>query len=68
MTLKGLGINANGNYMVDFYRERFFSSDLPKKKVLLLIQGVSQHWTPKNLAKSQALYKIRHLDNFQVSS
>ena len=31
-------------------------------------QGVSQHWTPENLAKSQALYKIRHLKNIQVSS
>ena len=34
----------------------------------LLVQGVSRHWTPENLAKSQALYKIRHLENIQVSS
>ena len=32
------------------------------------VQGVSRHWTPENLAKSQALYKIRHLENIQVSS
>ena len=32
------------------------------------VQGVSRHWTPENLAKSQAPYKIRHLENFQVSS
>ena len=31
------------------------------------IQGVPRHWTPGNLAKSQALYKIRHLENIQVS-
>ena len=32
------------------------------------VQGVSRHWTPENLAKSQALYKIRHLENIQVSN
>ena len=31
----------------------------------LQLQGVSQHWTPEN---SQALYKIRHKEKFQVSS
>ena len=29
------------------------------------LQGVPRHWTPKNVAKSQALYKIRHLENIQ---
>ena len=32
------------------------------------LQGVSRKWTPGNLAKSQALYEIRHLKNIQVSS
>ena len=35
---------------------------------LWLLQGVPQHWTPEDLAKSQALYEIRHLENIQVSS
>ena len=34
----------------------------------LIIQGVPGHWTPGDLAKSQALYEIRHLENIQVSS
>ena len=35
---------------------------------MFMVQGVSRHWTPENLAKSHALYKIRHLENIQVSS
>ena len=34
----------------------------------LCLDLVSQHRTPKNLAKSQALYKIKNLENIQVSS
>ena len=33
-----------------------------------IVQGVPQHWTPGNLAKSQALNEIRHLESIQVSS
>ena len=32
------------------------------------VQGVPRHWTPGDLAKSQAPYEIRHLENIQVSS
>ena len=37
-------------------------------QIQLNIQGVPRHWTPGDLAKSQALYEIRHLENIQVSS
>ena len=36
--------------------------------LILQVQGVPRHWTPEDLAKSQALYEIRHLENIQVSS
>ena len=32
------------------------------------LQGVPPHWTPGDLAKAQALYGIRHLENILVSS
>ena len=37
-------------------------------KEINILQGDSRDWTPKNLAKSQALNKIRYLENFQVST
>ena len=46
----------------------FFFISLFLFSTLWLLQGVPQHWTPEDLAKSQALYEIRHLENIQVSS
>ena len=47
---------------------RLFETLFMELVVPILVQGVPRHWTPGNLAKSQAIYKIRHLENFQVSS
>ena len=40
----------------------------PGGKSPRILQGVSRHWIPENLAKSQTLFKIRQLENNQVSS
>ena len=42
---------------------RHLTTNMPRRYHLL--QGDPRHWTPENLA--QALYKIRHLESFQVS-
>ena len=68
MVLKVLELGSSGHFKKLLYVTLFFFVCYYAFIVLDVIQGVPRHWTPGNSAKSQALYEIRHLENFQVSS
>ena len=46
--------------------QKFRKSPFFMRRPVPVLQGVSRHWTPENLAKSQALYK-HELDTWKFS-
>ena len=68
--VRDIGVRVMNELVTPFKAIQMDDTEFACLKVLECtnIQGVPRHWTPRDLAKSQALYEIRHFENIQVSS